>query len=91
MSNIEDFEIQDGILLAYKGNDKEVVIPNGVTCIAKGAFGESDGVIVLPDNPICIGGGSCYVYTINKYWTAVTELFEDDDSVKYCEYNGARL
>ena len=38
MSNANDFEIENGVLKSYKGRSKDVVIPEGVTCIGKEAF-----------------------------------------------------
>lgn len=38
MSNINDFEIQDGVLVHYNGSEEEVVIPPGVTSIGEEAF-----------------------------------------------------
>lgn len=35
---LRDFTIKDGVLIDYKGNDGEVVIPAGVTEIGRGAF-----------------------------------------------------
>ncbi len=34
----KDFEIQDGVLVKYHGNDPDVMIPEGVTRIGKAAF-----------------------------------------------------
>ena len=41
MSNASDFVIEDGILKEYVGSGGEVVIPEGVTGIAYGVFGNS--------------------------------------------------
>ena len=38
------FKIENGVLVSYSGTDTEVVIPNGVTGIAEGAFSECEGV-----------------------------------------------
>ena len=40
MSNVNDFEIKNGVLVKYHGNDTEVVIPEGVTKIGLLAFAE---------------------------------------------------
>ena len=34
------FVIKDGVLISYEGTDAEVVIPDGVTSIGKGAFAD---------------------------------------------------
>ena len=38
MSNVNDFEIKNGVLVKYHGGDTEVVIPEGVTGIGASAF-----------------------------------------------------
>lgn len=38
MSNVNDFEIQNGVLVHYNGSEEEVVIPPGVTSIGEEAF-----------------------------------------------------
>ena len=51
------FEIQKGVLVNYAGNDIEVVIPNGVTEIAKDAFFENKKIasVIIPDSVVKIG------------------------------------
>lgn len=57
MSDIKDFEILDGVLIKYHGNDSDVVVPKGVTAIGDQAFCECYGIdsIVLPEGVIEIG------------------------------------
>ncbi len=53
-----DFEIVDGVLLSYRGNERRVVVPDGVTAIGPQAFryGNPDvEEIVLPDSVRTIG------------------------------------
>ena len=38
MSDLNDFEIEDGVLEKYTGQDAEVVVPDGVTVIGESAF-----------------------------------------------------
>ena len=38
MSDLKDFVIENGVLKKYIGNDADVVIPEGMTCIGVGAF-----------------------------------------------------
>ena len=54
-SRTSDFEIQDGVLLKYRGTAKNVVVPDGVSEIGKYAFYEYDKTsdierIVLPES-----------------------------------------
>lgn len=51
MNNINDFEIQDGVLIRYNGSDAEVVIPAGVTIIGEEAFrgNESLESVTIPE------------------------------------------
>ena len=49
MSDIKDFEIEDGILIKYVGEDTTAVIPMGVVKVDKFAFEDSNVVeIILP-------------------------------------------
>ncbi|MBR4880752.1 MAG: leucine-rich repeat protein [Clostridia bacterium] len=56
MSNINDFEICGGILTAYNGRDKEVIIPDTVTDIGMSAFSKCAFIesIVIPDTVVHI-------------------------------------
>ena len=54
-SKNSDFEIKDGVLLKYRGQQKNVVVPDGVSEIGKYAFYEHDKTsdierIVLPES-----------------------------------------
>lgn len=51
MSCAEDFKIKNGILLSYRGNDSEVVIPDGVVCISQSTFAYRKGLkkVTIPD------------------------------------------
>jgi hypothetical protein len=58
MSNVNDFEIKNGVLVKYHGNDTEVVIPEGVTGIGKYAFCNCNSLtnITIPPSVTEIGG-----------------------------------
>ena len=51
------FEIKEGILIQYQGNDSTVTIPDGVTAIEQGAFEGCSSVtkITIPDSVTHIG------------------------------------
>ena len=38
MSRIDDFEIEEGVLVEYRGQGGDVIIPSGVTAIGDEAF-----------------------------------------------------
>lgn len=38
MSNANDYEIRNGVLIQYNGNNTDIVIPDGVTAIYDSAF-----------------------------------------------------
>ena len=38
MNDINDFVIEDGVLIKYKGDSSDVVIPDSVTYIGEDAF-----------------------------------------------------
>lgn len=62
----------DGVLIAYKGNDSVVTIPEGVKLIADGAFKDHAGItaVNLPDSLTIIGeeafSGCANLKTLNR-------------------------
>lgn len=56
----KEFEIVDGVLLQYHGNEKNVVIPVGVTEIGKEAFEFNDWIysVSIPDSVLVIDKGA---------------------------------
>ena len=58
--NLDDFDIDDGVLKKYKGHDQFVAIPNNVTNIGLGAFGGCANLtnINIPDSVTIIGEGA---------------------------------
>lgn len=57
-----DFEIEDGVLIRYTGNDTDVIIPDGVTHIGAGAFEDCENLasITIPDSVTSIGDRAFY-------------------------------
>ena len=51
------FKIKKGVLVKYRGDDSEVVIPDGVTSIGDWAFSDCIGLtsITIPDSVTSIG------------------------------------
>ena len=60
MSNVNDFEIKNGVLVKYRGNDTDVVIPDGVTEIGDYAFNgcKSLSNITIPEGVKKIGNSA---------------------------------
>ena len=42
MSKIEDFYIEGDVLVRYKGNEEDVVVPAGVRVVGESAFAEAE-------------------------------------------------
>jgi len=57
----QDFEIKNGKLIKYHGNDKEVIIPDDVTIIESEAFRDCKSLIsvMIPDSVKSIRLGNC--------------------------------
>ena len=64
MNDDEDFEIKDGVLVKYHGEDEDVVVPAGVTEIWDYAFEDCINLktIELPDTLSNISDGIFYEY-----------------------------
>ncbi len=82
MSNINDFVIEDGILLEYTGAGGDVVIPDGVTSVDDLAFSECDSLtsITIPYGVMNIGNrafGDCVSLTSVTIPDSVTSIGED--------------
>ena len=65
MSNTNDFLIENGILTKYRGNKKNVVIPDGVTSIGDHAFYDCSSLTALmsrtPTGIIPMKTGACLI------------------------------
>ena len=59
---IRDAQIENGVLIKYKGKAKEVVIPSSVTSIGPGAFYDCSSLtsISIPDSVTSIGDSAFY-------------------------------
>ena len=69
-----DFDIRRDILLKYKGSEKDVIIPDGVTAIDEKAFRGCETLesVVIPDTVISIRWGSIFILQKSQ---------EDNDTV----------
>ncbi len=56
------FEINNGLLVNYEGNNEEVIIPEGVTKLANGVFWNCKMIkrVTLPDRLLSLGGDTFY-------------------------------
>ncbi|WP_444641938.1 leucine-rich repeat protein [Caproiciproducens sp. R1] len=56
-AEIDDFTIENGVLVKYTGSGGDIVIPDGVIKIGENAFENCDGLtqVILPDSVIDIG------------------------------------
>jgi hypothetical protein len=60
--NSNDFEIQKGVLIKYRGKGGDVTIPDGVTSIGNYAFSGCGSLtsVAIPDSMTSIGDGVFY-------------------------------
>jgi len=82
MSNIKDFEIEDGVLEAYHGAGGAIRIPDGVTAIADEAFWLCTAMtsVTIPDSVREIGSGAfegCTGLTALTIPKSVTDIAEE--------------
>ena len=55
----EDFIVEDGILISYKGKSKDVIIPDGIVRIGDSAFSrKAITSVTMPDSVESIGFGA---------------------------------
>ncbi|MBQ9082060.1 MAG: leucine-rich repeat protein, partial [Clostridia bacterium] len=62
MSMSEDFQIENGVLKRYSGEEEEVIVPDEVTAIDERAFAFNEQLrkVVLPAGMLRIGSGAFY-------------------------------
>ena len=80
--NLDDFEIEDGVLVEYKGSGGDVTIPNGITAIDVSAFADCTELksITIPDSVTSIYYDAffgCTGLTSIKIPDSVTDIGED--------------
>lgn len=90
MTNVDDFTIENGVLVKYEGSDSDVIIPYGVTSIGESAFSECYNLtsITIPEGVISIGDyafSQCFSLTSITLPDSVTSIggdaFLDCDSL----------
>ena len=86
MSIINGFEIENGVLKDYRGNDKNVVIPDGVTAIEHFAFSwcELFTKITIPNSVISIGD---WAFSGCSFLTSIT-IPDGVTSIGECAFDG---
>ena len=82
LCNLDDFEIEDGVLTGYNGNDSDVIIPSSVTSIGGAAFYNCTSLtsITIPNSVTSIGYSAfygCNSLTSITIPNGVTEIYAD--------------
>ena len=94
-SSNSDFIIENGVLKEYKGNDADVVIPEGVTFIDVYAFGDGDDdlqyikSITLPSTLSEVDSGIGFAYDFNAFWGPnLQNIYVNKDNPYFSSDNG---
>lgn len=63
--NVEEFEIENGVLKKYHGSDSEAIIPEGITAIEESAFKDCTSLkkVVIPKGCKVIGSGKFFFHS----------------------------
>ena len=89
MSDINDFVIEDGVLIKYKGDSSDVVIPDSVISIGDGAFWSCTGLtsIEIPSSVSSIGEDA--FWGCNDNLVIITSA--DSYAESYAKENGIKV
>ena len=83
MSDIKDFEIENGVLIKYVGEDTTVRIPNGVTELGKFCFEDANvEEVIIPSTVEKISGAA-----FNET-PALQKIVVDEGNPTYCSVDG---
>ena len=97
MSDINDFVIEDGVLIAYEGDSSDVVIPDSVSSIGEEAFRGCTRLtsVEIPSSVSSIGERAFYGCTNlkkfsisqdNEFFASVNEAIYSKDRKKLIQY-----
>lgn len=83
MSNIKDFEIENGVLIGYVGKNATVVIPDGIIELAGFCFEDSNVEEVIISKTVKSISGSAFNET-----PALQKIIVDTGNSTYCSIDG---
>ena len=83
----EKFEIVDGKLIGYTGQDKELIIPKGVKVIGDNVFSDCDSLVevVIPEGIESLTILTHYRVILASGQNTTFKLFETDDGTRLCK------
>ena len=83
MNNMKDFEIEDGVLIKYVGEDTTVIIPEGVVKVDKFAFEDSNVVEIILPSTVEVISDVAFHETPD-----LQKIVVDEDNPTYSSFNG---
>ena len=83
MNNIKDFEIENGVLIRYVGENATVVIPDGIIELAGFCFEDSNVEEVIISKTVKSISGSAFNKTPD-----LQKIVVDEDNPKYSSFDG---